>query len=349
MSPGYWISDAVSVTTSRSKRIGKCVGDNAPQIKRIPDFLRALTRQVESSLVKSIRSTLVAVFLAFLVSTTIAWGKNIGVITETEGSPELIRDGDVFAAAAGVEVHPGDLLRTSPGSSAQIELDDGSVLNAAESSELLISDYKLAPDRSVDRAVVGLLSGWLRFITAALRPDARYEIATRTATIGIRGTEGIVHEGPDAVSLELIEGQVDVSEVTDSNRIFPAIRVGSGEFYRRAPGQRGLRTKKPGAAFRTALPPRLKRSAQRRKTKTLRGRAPRKLRNLRQSESQTLLSRHPRFRTRLKANVQHQKQRSKDNQRRHRAPVKSPRKPGAPPNKKQGNNRRSPKSRRPKQ
>ena len=55
---------------------------------------------------KSIRSTLAVVFLAFLGSTSIAWGDSVGVITETEGSPELIRDGDVFAAAAGDAPRP---------------------------------------------------------------------------------------------------------------------------------------------------------------------------------------------------------------------------------------------------
>ena len=135
-----------------------------------------------------------------------ALGASVGVITELEGAIELIREGEILAPTIGVEVREGDLLRTQAGAYAQLEMDDGSILNAGESSELFLSDYQLEPNKSVQSAVVGVLKGWLRFVTAAVSPRGRYEISTGTATIGIRGTEGIVREDPEAITFQLVEG-----------------------------------------------------------------------------------------------------------------------------------------------
>jgi len=270
-----------------------------------------------------------------VTGSTGALGAGIGVITEIEGASELIRFGEVFAVASGVEIQQGDLIRTKSNASAQLEMDDGSILNAAQSSELLISDYQLAPDQSVERAVVGLLSGWLRFVTAAIGPKARYEIATRTATIGIRGTEGIVREDSETIAFQLIEGQVDVSEAGESTEALPALRLRAGEFYRRTRGKRGIRTKMPEAAFRASLPARFKRRPKRQKGKTLRGRKPKKLRALSAGESQDLVAEHPRFRTRLLGNARRGKPTIQKDKRPRRGAAKSPAKAASSRTKKQ--------------
>ncbi len=91
----------------------------------------------------------------------------------------------------GVALKQGDRLTTSEGASAVIKLDDGTKMTLRPNSDLLLEEYRFraeAPDNSM---VLQLLRGGFRAITGLVSkgsPNAA-RINTRTATIGIRGTD----------------------------------------------------------------------------------------------------------------------------------------------------------------
>ena len=91
----------------------------------------------------------------------------------------------------GLALKEGDRVTTAEGASAIVKLQDGTRMTVRPNSEMLIQQYKFkenAPDNSM---VMQLLRGGFRAITGLISkssPDAA-KVVTKTATIGIRGTD----------------------------------------------------------------------------------------------------------------------------------------------------------------
>jgi hypothetical protein len=91
----------------------------------------------------------------------------------------------------GLALKEGDRVTTADGASAIVKLQDGTRMTVRPNSEMLIQQYKFkenAPDNSM---VMQLLRGGFRAITGLISkssPDAA-KVVTKTATIGIRGTD----------------------------------------------------------------------------------------------------------------------------------------------------------------
>ena len=95
------------------------------------------------------------------------------------------------AAAKGDDVDPGDTLRTGVGGRVQIHFTDGAYVSLQPGSEFAVKDYNFEgrTDGS-ERGFFSLARGAMRAVTGLIgRVNRnRYQIATPTATIGIRGT-----------------------------------------------------------------------------------------------------------------------------------------------------------------
>ncbi|GMQ99244.1 MAG: hypothetical protein BMS9Abin18_0060 [Zetaproteobacteria bacterium] len=189
---------------------------------------------------------------------------HIGVVTEVTGSIELQRGEEVFAAESGVDVMPGDLLRSSEESSVQVDMDDGSILSIGANSTLQIDDYKLREDKSVISASIALVSGWLRFAVAKLRQqDSSYRFHMPTAVLGVRGTEGVLEvtgEGDKVESRVMLEeGEVDVAEEVKKGRLRGArIVLRPGQYASRRHGRMLKMLRRAPFAFRNRMPARLR-------------------------------------------------------------------------------------------
>ena len=121
----------------------------------------------------------------------------IGYVTESDENAQLIRGDDVFALQAGVAIEQQDIITTQGEGHAQLEMEDGSVLEIGSASQVHLTDYLLDDKKEIEKAEVSLITGWLRFITAKLNPARSYQFTTPTMTIGIRGTEGIINTTED--------------------------------------------------------------------------------------------------------------------------------------------------------
>lgn len=91
----------------------------------------------------------------------------------------------------GVALKQGDRLTTAEGASAILRLDDGTKMTLRPGSELVLEQYRFRAEASDNSMVMHLLRGGFRAITGLISkasPDAA-KITTRTATIGIRGTD----------------------------------------------------------------------------------------------------------------------------------------------------------------
>lgn len=224
----------------------------------------------------------------------------VGVVTLVEGEAGLIRDTGYFSLEEGVDVDDGDVIETTPGSRTQLEMIDGSLFELGPASKFYLSDYRLRKDKSIASAALSLVRGWLRFATGGIAADDSYQINTTTATIGIRGTEGIVEADDVGSNLLLEKGLIEFFEVDDTGTLGASRLVKAGEFAGREHGKRISHLSSAPAKFRERLPKQFKEKHRRLKGKLKReGVTPRKLRNAEYDDLRPFLTANPRARAKL--------------------------------------------------
>ncbi len=102
-------------------------------------------------------------------------------------------DGQRRPLAKGAELDKGDTVRTDAEGRAQIRFSDGSYVSLQPNTEFAIKDYNFeGKTDGTERGFFGLAKGAMRTVTGLIgRVNRnRYQIATPTATVGIRGTGG---------------------------------------------------------------------------------------------------------------------------------------------------------------
>jgi regulator of RNase E activity RraA len=143
-----------------------------------------------------------------------------GKFTYVTGPVFIETNGKRTLAVNGAEVNPGDIIIAEADGMAQLAMIDQAKLSLRSNSRLRIDSYqKKVGDQ--DGAVLSLLRGTLRTFTGLLTTANRekYQMKTRVATVGIRGSGNILsHEeddnGANAVSINhTIEGSHIVSSI----------------------------------------------------------------------------------------------------------------------------------------
>ncbi len=85
----------------------------------------------------------------------------IGYVTEADDAAQLIRGDEVFALQAGVAIEQQDIITTQREGHAQLEMEDGSVLEIGPASQVHLTDYLLDDKKEIKKAEVSLITGWL--------------------------------------------------------------------------------------------------------------------------------------------------------------------------------------------
>jgi len=111
------------------------------------------------------------------------------------------------AARRADELVQDEALRTDDWSSIQVQFLDGSRLSVESDSELVLSDYVF--DGAASQGLINLNDGLFHF-TSNGKPDQGVTLKTPAATIGVRGTEFLVHvDGRDATVIDVLSGAVE--------------------------------------------------------------------------------------------------------------------------------------------
>jgi hypothetical protein len=113
-------------------------------------------------------------------------------------------DGRQRPLARGAELDRGDTVRTDAAGRAQIRFADGAYVSLQPNSEFSIKDYNFdGKTDGSERGFFSLARGAMRTVTGLIgRVNRnRYQVSTPTATIGIRGTGGLIAIGVDGSTL----------------------------------------------------------------------------------------------------------------------------------------------------
>jgi hypothetical protein len=102
-----------------------------------------------------------------------------------------------------------EALRTEAESVIQVKFVDGSELSVEAESEIVLSDYVFDPNGTSATGTINLNNGLFHF-TSNGAPDQGIKLRTPVATIGVRGTEFLVHVDRDeATIIDILSGSVE--------------------------------------------------------------------------------------------------------------------------------------------
>jgi len=133
------------------------------------------------------------------------------------GSVYVESNGQRVTATRGMTVNAGDLVVTLADGMAQLSMIDEAKLSLRSSSQLRIERYTLKKEGG-DGAILSLLTGTLRTFTGLLNSANRdkYQMRTRVATVGIRGSGNILQHSDEGIPTTLnytIEGSHVVATI----------------------------------------------------------------------------------------------------------------------------------------
>jgi hypothetical protein len=122
----------------------------------------------------------------------------IGSVANATGEPMVTRGDKRYSLAAGNEIFPGDVLQTGANSGLGVTFDDETTLTLGTNTTVSVSDYVYQKANTRSSAVIKVLRGTLAFIAGQVARTGDMKITTPTASLGIRGTTGIVDVPVDA-------------------------------------------------------------------------------------------------------------------------------------------------------
>src|SRR5882762_11693957 len=86
-----------------------------------------------------------------------AFAQTAGTLTLVEGNVELIRGATLYTAVQGVRLGDGDMLSVDPKGQAQIEFQDGAMLNPSQGARARLTNSASA---ARSQSEIAVLSGW---------------------------------------------------------------------------------------------------------------------------------------------------------------------------------------------
>ena len=176
-----------------------------------------------------------------------ASGQTSGIVTVAEGGVVLVRGTTTYTAAPGVKVRSGDMLAADPKGQAQIEFDDGAILNLARGARAFL----LAPQGEPG---VALQSGWAKFTRAKAAKGKPYRYTAPLARLSTAGATGVMRVGADACEFFIEAGAASLVELSKAGSAGSGRDFRGGDFIVRREGQALVVSSRPSADFVKAMP-----------------------------------------------------------------------------------------------
>lgn len=184
----------------------------------------------------------------------------IGNVATVTGIATVIRDKNSYPLKVRDDIYLNDVVQTSSNSSLGITFNDATTFNLSAGAKITIDNYVYEDGGKQNSAIFDIGKGTVAFVAAAVAKTGDMKIATPTATLGIRGTTGVVDVPENAtatstnnVNIKLYPdadgrvGHIDVNDRTSGTRLGALTQASSGFAIR--PGAGG-----PGGMRFAAVP-----------------------------------------------------------------------------------------------
>ncbi|MCM2323364.1 MAG: FecR family protein [Oligoflexia bacterium] len=172
---------------------------------------------------------LCAVFLTVISASAASASEQVGTLTQAEGTVKIFTnpskkihsdgekgvralfEGEYFLvrdAKVGDQVEQGNIIRTSPGGKARVIFQNGDQYNVGPATAYRVFWSKDAKD---GKTKIDLMYGKLRGVVAKGGPRSRLTVKTKSATMGVRGTDFFIADGGDSgTEVSILRGAVEV-------------------------------------------------------------------------------------------------------------------------------------------
>ena len=174
----------------------------------------------------------------------------IGNVATVTGIATVIRDRNSYPLKVRDDIYLNDVVQTSSNSSLGITFNDATTFNLSASAKITIDNYVYEDGGKQNSAIFDIGKGTVAFVAAAVAKTGDMKIATPTATLGIRGTTGVVDVPENAaantasnVNIKLYPdadgrvGHIDVDDRSSGTRLGALTQAASGFAIR--PGAAG--------------------------------------------------------------------------------------------------------------
>jgi hypothetical protein len=180
-------------------------------------------------------------------------GEPIGNVATLTGTATLIRNKDSIPLKLKDDIYLNDVLVTSANSTLGVTFNDATTFNLTANARITVDNYVYQDGSKSNSALFDITKGTVAFVAAAVARDGDMKITTPSASLGIRGTTGLVEVQPGATATSAnniklypdADGKVGHIDVNDRS----GMRLGS-----LTQGSSGF-TVRPGAGGRVTATP----------------------------------------------------------------------------------------------
>jgi len=150
-------------------------------------------------------------YLLLLLMTSLTLFASIGKIVAIRGDATIIRDDTTFKAKLGSEVEKKDQI-TTKNAKLQLIFNDKTIITIGPKSEFKVNEY--LNNKKNPKAEFSMIRGTFKTITGKIGKIApsRFKIKTKSATIGIRGTQFLINASAKNVQVLCTQGAVSVTD-----------------------------------------------------------------------------------------------------------------------------------------
>jgi hypothetical protein len=179
----------------------------------------------------------------------------IGNVATLTGSATVTRNNEATPLKLKADIFLDDVLQTSANSSLGVTFNDATTFNLTANARITVDSFVYEDGGKQNSALFDVARGTVAFVAAAVAKTGDMKISTPTATLGIRGTSGLV---------EVPEGASANSRNNVAIKLYPDAdgKVGRIEVNDRAGARLGFLTQgasgftiRPGAGGRFAALP----------------------------------------------------------------------------------------------
>jgi|GEM_PF-1489635 len=154
----------------------------------------------------------IACVIVMLISSPL-WSSAVGKITALSGEATLSRGTKNLIAALGSNLEIKDTISTAKNSKAQLTFKDNTIITVGKQTVFSVEEYLNDTSANSD-AKFNVVTGTIRAMSGKIgkiAPD-KFKVKTKTATIGIRGTDFIVQVLPTGELVVLcLQGTITVT------------------------------------------------------------------------------------------------------------------------------------------
>lgn len=140
----------------------------------------------------------------------------VGNVATLKGTATVTRNGTATPLKLQDDIFKGDELQTGKNSTLIVTFTDDTTLNLSASSRIVVNNFVYQDGAKDNAALINVTRGTMAFVAAAVAKTGDMKIETPTATLGIRGTTGVV-EVPEGAAASSITNNVGVKLYPDAD------------------------------------------------------------------------------------------------------------------------------------